>query len=400
MTASRLFRPAPGLRLGRVIALGACAAAFVVAAACGEDEAIVRPRLDAGSVDASTDDGGALACGVTRPTEYVSAAFETNANAELSLTHLFYQLDATLQPTDPDAGAPPTAADLKALFSSGTPTLRSASTSPAQTAVDGAFDAFEAAQGKTWTPALADQDGGASTGGLYGDHYVSATGLDLRELVRTTLLQGAFYNVVLAVTASPVNDAAVDRLLAASGATRAFARRTDADAGLLRDKLIAELASQRDDQAAPSGPYRKLRDTLLTMKGALGGGTKCDEDLKAAVAAFRLEWERVVFASAIFYLNQAASTITAAPTEGGPEALRSFSIALGLIESFRGIPADKRKINDAQIDSLADKIGAKTPWKLVTALGERTPKLADAITDIKAYQGFTDAEVESFKKTF
>ena len=169
-----------------------------------------------------------------------------------------------------------TAAELKDLFGQGTPSLRAVSTPGAQTAIDGYFDAFGAAAGKTWTPADAEQDGGAPSGGKYEEtFYFSSTGLDLREAADKTLLGGALYNHVLGIIAQQITtEAAIDRLLAAFGASTALSNRTDLDGSVDEDRLIAGHASRRDATATPEqlGPYRKIKTALLTMKAALPGG--------------------------------------------------------------------------------------------------------------------------------
>jgi hypothetical protein len=143
------------------------------------------------------------------------------------------------------------------------------------------------------------------------------------------------------------------------------------------------------------GPYRKIQSAFLIMKAAVPAGEACKADLDAAVATFLSEWERTTYATAVYYLGAAASA--AADPLKGPEALRAWSAALGLIQSFKGLPADKRKITDAQIDALLAKIGATTAYKLVTSPGDRALELNQAINDIALYEGFTQAEIESFK---
>lgn len=379
----------------------ACAGALalVAAAACGEDEATVRPRLPGADTDAGTvPEGGALSCGVTIPSTYESAAFDTNVAVERDLAARFKALEEKMAATEGASTATVTAAELKALYGEGAPSLRAISTTPAQAVVEGYFDAYGEAVGKTWTPADVEQDGGALAGGKYDAlFYLSKTGVDLRAAGQKTLLGGALYNHVVGLAAGTVTEAVVDRFLAAFGASRALANRTDADAGSDTDTLIAEFASRRDDKSsATPGPYRKIKTALLTMKAAAAGGEKCKPDLDAAVATFLLEWERATYASAIFYLNDAA--VSALDPGKGPQALHSYGQALGFIQSFKG--ASKRKITDDQIDALILKIGAATPHKLVTSVGVRTAELKDAIVDIQAYEEFLANEVESFKKDF
>jgi hypothetical protein len=238
------------------------------------------------------------------------------------------------------------------------------------------------------------------SGGKYDAlFHFSKTGIELRAATGRTLLGGALYNHVLGLVAAPITDVTVDRLLAAFGASTALANRTDADAGTDADALIAGYASRRDDKASTTpGPYRKIRTALLTMKAAIPAGEKCRVELAAAVGTYLLEWERATYATAIYYLNAAA--LSAADPQKGPLTLQAYSQALGFIQSFKELPADKRKITDAQIDVLLDKTGAATPYRLVTNAGERALKLNEAIADVALYETFSPAEVESAKKDF
>lgn len=387
----------------RLVSLASCVGALMVSAACGDDDALVRPRLDGGTDAANiVSDAGneaGLGCGAELPSKYESAAFAANAIAEISLGQQLTAIENKMRSTEGASDAGATAAELKALYNAGAPSLRSLSTTPAQTAIDGYFDAFEAAVGKTWAPEDAEEDGGAATGGKYGTYHFSRTGVDLREAAQKTLLGGAFFNRVLGLVASPVTaEATVDSLLAAFGADPTSINAPD-DAGADDYKLIAEYARRRDDKAsATPGPYRAIRTALLTMKAAIAAGAKCDVDRDLAVATFLSQWERTTYGTAIFYLNAAA--IAAADPQKGSQALHAFGEALGFIQSFKELPAGRRKIADTQIDALLAKIGADTPYKLVTSPGDRALKLNEAINDIALYEGFTPAEVEAFRKNF
>ncbi|MBX3232800.1 MAG: hypothetical protein KIT84_43770 [Labilithrix sp.] len=379
--------------------------------ACGDEEATVRPRLDGGGIDeldgAPNDEGGpgtgALACGAALPETFESVGFATNAAVELALGQRVRELDAAMAATEGTSTAVETAANLGAIFNAGAPSLRTVATTFTQTTVDGYLTAFGAAGGKTWEPTDAEADGGAATGGKYGQlFYESPVGVDLRAAIGKALLGGALYNHVLGLVAAPVSaDATVDRLVAAFGASPALANRTDLDAGVDGDRLLAELASKRDDKSLPApGIYRRMRTAILTMKGGLVDATKCRADIDGAVATFLLEWERATYASAIYSLAAAGvAAATADPTKG-PVALHAYGDALGLIQSFKGLPADKRRITDAQIDALLTKIGADTPYRLVTSPGTRVLALGEAINDIALYEGFDAAAVEAFRKSF
>jgi hypothetical protein len=387
-------------------------ASILVTQACGDDDNTVRPRLDGGTdgnvaVDAGDGGRGALACGATIPTTYASTGLDTNAKVEKDFREHFEELEDKMKATEGASTTTVTAAELKAIYNEGSPSLRSVSTTSAQATIDGYLDEYGAAIGKTWAPADADKDGGAATGGKYSlpgapntAFHFSAVGVDLREATEKTILGGALYNHVVGLVAAPITDATIDRLLVAFGASINLANRTDADAGTDKDELIAEYASKRDDKSSPTpGIYRKIKTALLTMKAAVAAGDKCKAELDAAVTTFLAEWEKATYATAIFYLNDAANKAVAA-SPNGPSILHSFGEALGFVQSFKGVPQGKRKISDTQIDALLVKIGATSPYKLITAFGERVLKLNDAVNDIAAIYGFSAGEIEAFKKSF
>ena len=82
----------------------------LVGAACGEDTAAVRPRLDGGVtdgalLDVSDGDSGALSCGALVPTTYESAAFAQNAGVELALAQRHVELGDKMRSAEGPGGA-------------------------------------------------------------------------------------------------------------------------------------------------------------------------------------------------------------------------------------------------------------------------------------------------------
>jgi hypothetical protein len=135
------------------------------------------------------------------------------------------------------------------------------------------------------------------------------------------------------------------------------------------------------------------------MKAAAAGGDRCRADLDGALKIFFLEWEKAAYASVIFYLNEAATSATAAPAKS-EAALRSFGEALGFVQSFRGIPQDRRKITDAQIDALLTRVSGATPYQLVTRTSTLVVAFNTAFQDIGAIYGMTQTEIEDAKKAY
>lgn len=393
-------------RLACATALGAAA----LTGACGEDHADVRGRPDGGSVDAGDAGLTVLACGALVPSTYDSPAFATNAKQELDLRSALQSLDGRMRAAEGTGTSIVTAAELRGIYRQGTLSLEAESTSAAQALVDGAFVAFGEAAGKTWAPDLVEGDGGdgggdagdagaPASGGKYGGtYYFSPAGVDLRETTVKTLLGGAFYNHALKLARGPVTEATVDGLLASFGASPKLIAPAEPDAGADADGLIAQYAANRDDRSkAALGPYRRVRLALLGARAAAGAGAKCSADLDASLKVFFAEWEKATYASAIYYLNDAANK---AIQQKGDAALHAFGQALGFLQSFRGIAQDRRKITDTQIDELVAKVGGPTAYQLVTRTSERVPRLVDAINGIAGVYGWTPDEVTSFEATF
>src|SRR5262245_30996297 len=110
--------------------------ALVTVASCGEDDATIRERVDAGGApqEASVSDapvaseGGTLPCGAEIPVNYISPNFTTNAAVELSLTDHFNQIVDKMEATEEAGTGTVTTTELKAIYNAGAPSLRSLST--------------------------------------------------------------------------------------------------------------------------------------------------------------------------------------------------------------------------------------------------------------------------------
>src|SRR5262245_1022185 len=131
-----------------LLALTSCASALVLSAACGEDEVLVRERIDGGT---TKDDAGMLACGVAIPTTYDSPTFATNAAVELALASHLREIEDKMRSAEGPGDAGVSASELMAIYTKDSPSLRAVSTASAQTLVETYFNVFDAALGKTWT---------------------------------------------------------------------------------------------------------------------------------------------------------------------------------------------------------------------------------------------------------
>jgi hypothetical protein len=230
----------------------------------------------------------------------------------------------------------------------------------------------------------------------------------LRDATGSVLLASSLYNYALGLSEGPISGSTIDRLLAVYGASPAFTALAVTQAGLDAssdppDILIASLASQRDDKTSlTAGPYRTIRNALLVAQAAATDPVACKPDLDGAFKIFFGEWERVSYLTVIYLLNQAATDALLTPQTPAKNAaaLQAYGQAVGLAESFKGIPQDHRLITDAQIDALLMQIGSSTAYQIITQASVRAVAFNTAFQDIGAIYGLTQTDIENAKKAY
>ena len=169
------------------------------------------------------------------------------------------------------------------------------------------------------------------------------------------------------------------------------------------DVNAASYAARRDSKKPESpGPYQRAKAALIKAK-VLSSVPACAAERDAAVTAFLLEWEKSTFATAIFYLNDLLQVKLGGASPDMPAAMHAYGEIIGFVAGWKTLPADKRKVTDAQVDALLTKLLSppdlpSTGYKLVTDTAGQLAALQGAITDIAGIYGFSAAEVESFKK--
>jgi hypothetical protein len=376
----------------------------------GADRTAVPPvdPADSGPTDsATTPDGQTSSCGLVVPTTYESANFATNTAAEAEMRTRLGALNTAMRNAEADLTITPTAAELKALFDAGTPSLRTLTTPYYAEKVDGFLEAFEAAAGKEWTPV----DPPAGDGGRYGSWIFTPTGIDLRQQVEKGLFAAMFYRHILTLLDGPITEVTIDRLVAAYGTTPAFPKNDlgpTADGGVAApDALTALYAKRREPRDATAGLYTNIKRALITAKAAVARGAECNADRDAALATFKLEYERALAATCINYLQGAATKMGAAsPTQADlASALHAHGEAVAFMHGFRTLPANGRKITDAQIDDYLSTLNAPanapaTAHRFVTDTGLELAKLTQAINKLAQIYGFSSQEVAGFRNTY
>jgi hypothetical protein len=391
--------------------LAGTSAVVLAAAACGEDEAVVRARVDAGPPVAVATDGGdasVSACGAVIPATYESPTFETNAAEELLLRKALDDFMAPMKAVETalgaDGGAPApfSEAQLKALYAAGSPSLKTITTAYFQARVDAWLTAYEAALADgAYQPAVPD---GVDKGGVLGKYVFDANGLDLRQAIDKGSYGAAFYNHAVALIASgTVTVGTIDRLIAAFGAHPSFPNNHNAPQN--KDVNAAGYAARRDSKdAANPGPYQRAKAAAIRAKATTEAGSPCNVERDAAIAAFLGEWERSNYATVVFYANDTITKLSAS-TPDYAALLHNYGEIFGFVAGFKTVLSTRRIITDAQIDGLLQRMlapegSAIQAYRLKTDPIQAATAMQQLMGDIKTIYGFTDAEIERFKTNF
>jgi len=339
----------------------------------------------------------------TLPSAYVSPSYDQNTVVERDIRARFKAFLQPMKDAEASLSVKPTEAELKALWNVGTPSLRSLTSNYYVPKVEAMISDFSKAAGNNWTPSTIP----SGTGGKFGANIFSAQGVDLRQGIEKGMFAATFYQHALALQAQPISTATLDRLIAIYGSHASFP--ADTAAAQNPDEFVSAYAKRRDKRDPQNpGPYLKIKQAMIRSQAALAVGSACTAEVQASLTVFRNEWERAVFQTVIYYLNDASKKLSAAnPTPADQSAaLHGFGEIIGFIHGWRQLPADRRIITDAQIDDLLKLLlsdptaASSSAYKLMTDTATELPKLTLAIQKVAAIYGLTPAQVEDCKTNY
>ncbi|MBV6442108.1 MAG: hypothetical protein DYG98_01825 [Haliscomenobacteraceae bacterium CHB4] len=332
------------------------------------------------------------------PSAYDGTAFETNAATQIGVLSRFTSLvneakkgRATGQTVSLDS--------LNYWYTAGNPTLQSLTSvyysgkTPEWTAQ------LALASGNTYTPGVPTGNGGAYSGYLF-----DANGLELEQLLDKGHYGALLFHHFNELTSGTITEATVDQMLAIFGANPTFPNSYQANLHAQPDKLIANYAARRDKNDG-KGFYTNIRDQFIKLQAAVKAGPDYNEERDEAIAEIRLLWEKANAATIINYLYAVISKLSATnPTDADiASALHSYGETVGFTHGFRTL--ENKKITDTEIDELLTLLntpanGTPTSYKFATDPVNELPKLTQVISRLKSIYGFSDQEMEDFKKNW
>jgi hypothetical protein len=344
--------------------------------------------------------GGTSACLGELPETYDGATFDEGAAGVLALRAQLGALNAAMLAAETDIAVTPTAAELVALYDAEDPSLSDGTSAYYDGVIREVFTAFEAAAGNEWTPA----DPPAGDGGIFGAYIFDQDGRDLRQWVEKGQFNSHFYPFAVGLIGQGFDQASLDALLAAYGAHPDFPGDSSADTATNPDRLAAQYAERRspknpEDASLPldpenPGPYFTIKRHFITAQVALENG--CQAEGMTAIGGIIGEWERVMGATVIYYLNDATLKLTAdgATPADLASGLHGIGEATSFLHGFKEADDTYRIISDEEVDAFLALV--EDPYRFVTDPAGEAPDLLDAIDHVAAVYGFSDADVEAF----
>lgn len=335
------------------------------------------------------------------PTTYEAAAFPTNNTIQSGVISRFAALvnEAKKGRTN---GTIVSAATLTQLFGAGDPSVKSQTTAYYAPLLEGSgkwFDELGKASGNAYTPGTP-----TGQGGTYGGYLFDENGLEIEQLVEKGLFGAALYNHALSLTNGNMTTATADQILTIVGGNPTFPNSDDATKHAQPDKYLLNYAARRDKNDG-NGLYTQLKKQFITLQAALAAGTDYNPERDAALAEIRLLLEKVNAATVVNYCHSVISTLSAtSPTDAQKAAaLHAYGECVGFMHGWRTVSS--KKITDTQIDEILVLLNApvgSTPqsYLFVTDALNQLPKLQQVIAKLKNQYGFSDQEIEDFKKNW
>jgi len=258
------------------------------------------------------------------------------------------------------------------------------------------------ASGQTFDATKTPAENGV--GGVYGSFYFDKYGRDIEEHVQKGLFATMFYYQALQITADGTTAAEVDDLVALFGANPSF-KNTD-KAATDADVFCAAYAARRDKNDG-TGLYTQMKNAFIKAQAAAKAGANYTPELNEAVADIKLTWEKSQMATAINYLYSVMTRLSATTLDDAAKAsaIHSFGEASGILIGWHSLSDSQRKITTTELTELLTLLNM-TPgvepschvfWHDPFS---NLPRLNQAAEKLQTIYGFTEAEMEDFKKNW
>ncbi|MFN3560519.1 MAG: hypothetical protein ACK4XY_04215 [Chloroherpetonaceae bacterium] len=395
----KLFQMNSSLRLYAL-----CGFILVFFASCKEDDKVTTPPPPDLQIPSVYDSTGYTA----------NVATESQVSSELAALTSRMQVGRHMDSTV-------TLAALQNLYN-GT-TLRTVTGASYQSKIDVALTELARASGKgvryAWENAPTG-DGGVipSTVGGRAGYLFDENVLELEQVVEKGLFAAAMYNhAVSLISAGNITEATIHKLVEIYGAKPGFGN-NERNSDPNRDRFSAQYAARRSDSANANSLYAQIKRNLITAQAAVKGGSAFNAQRDQALADFKLNWEKALMATVINYCHSTLAGLTQANRDDAvvASAMHAYGECIGFLSGWKAVPANQRRITDAQIDELLSLLRApfdqtasaqsylflsnNSATAQLFRLDGRNDPNTGVIERLAQIYGFSNAEVEDFRRNW
>lgn len=343
---------------------------------------------------------------LTLPSAYDSTNFRTNAATELRLKASLIALSDTAKTARTVARRVIPAETLRNIYTNGSPNLSDITTAWYRPRMLTNITEFAKASGGSYDPAapLAQNGQGGVFGSTTASYLFDENGIDMQELLEKGLYGAALYNQATVLLTGDIPLQNVDKVLALFGAMPSFRNSDNVSkhGSDNIDRFCAAYAARRCDNTE-KGLYRRIQNNFITLQASIKAGSAYNNTRNAAADSLLLNWERSNAASVINYCFSVQTTMSKTTTtlEDRARALHAYGEAVGFLSGWRTV--SRKRITDAQVERVMTLLkapldGTPTAAVFITDPVTNLPALQTVIQELRGIYGFTDAEIELFRR--
>jgi len=326
------------------------------------------------------------------PSSYISDAYDANVVAETTVINELATMTSAVNEAESNAQSNPVATiDYPSNLSTVTLASYRASVSEWLVELVKAANDDDGFINPGSNPPAAGEEGG-----LLGTRLLDENGLELEQMVQKGSFGAALYNHALTVINGDLSSSsAVDKLVEIHG--------TDVSFDPSGTTAAATYSRRRSNQTTETGFFFDIKNSLITAKAAIEGGSAFNTQRDKALEDYLMAWEKSNFATVIYYCNAAKVGIQKFGTSEDTDEFRgnimhAYAEGVGFAHGFKGL--SNKLITDTEIDDiltllLAPEGEAPTSYEFLNN-ASLVANLDQIILEIKNIYGFTDEEVNSF----
>lgn len=348
--------------------------------------------------DGTTDDPQP---GLVIPTSYDSTTFDAQTTEQKAFLSRFKVLVDTIKKGR--TGSTFTFGLLNSLFQNGDPSVSSVSTDYYRNQIlgeEGYLMDLVRAGGNIYTPGPP-----SGNGGTFGGYLFDRNGVEPEQMIEKGVFGAGLFHTLNQYFEKSQTVAVVNQEMAIMGLNPTFPNSSTSK--VRKPDVFFAVYMGRRDKNDGQGFYTLIKNDFIKLQAASKWGDTYAKEKAEAIAGIRLNMEKVNAATIINYCHSVQSTMSKTnPTETDKgAALHALGECIAFTHGYRQLPVRFRKITDAQIDSVLSQLyypigGTPEPWKFITAPADNLNRLTTVITSLKSIYGFTDAQIEDFKKNW